>query len=131
VNFIKKLPKIIRQACTFFVVTILWIFFRSATSHQAFIIIIKIFTFQKDFLLEQNLQLLLQTTNLSFYSIGLIISLLILFCGIDFLKLNTKIIHRNTSVFPSLPELVIINVIILLLILFGDWGGERFIYFQF
>lgn len=116
---------------TFSTVTFLWIFFRANSITDAFFIIGEIFTIQVHNIAGFSISNYLEFTGLNSYSGLLIFTLLLFFLILDIGRINDNIIKQKLNVIPRFSDLIVINLIIILMIFFGDWGGEKFIYFQF
>lgn len=124
-----RLGKIFHFLFTFFIVSMLWIPFRSRSLSDLVIIFNKIIYNPNDYSFFFNQ--IVEITGLNIFLIYLILIILIFFLIIDSLQINEKTILKDIDKIPSFFELVVINLMLLMMIFFGDWGGQRFIYFQF
>lgn len=115
----------------FFVISFLWIFFRAESLNDLFIIFSKFGNISLQDLSLSEIVNSIELLGQSLYTIGIILTLLFAFILIDFFRIDELIINRNLDKKPVFLELFIINISLISLLLFGDWGGEKFIYFQF
>ena len=115
----------------FIIITFLWIFFRAENLADTNIIFSKICSINiGDFSIIEFYHFL-NEVELGIIPFWIIIGFLSFHILIEYLEIDRYIIHNNLKTPPKIIELSIINIIIISLLLFGDWGGERFIYFQF
>lgn len=115
----------------FIIISFLWIFFRAESLNDLFIIFSKFGNISLRNLSLNEIAHFIELVGQSQYAIGIILSLLFVFIIIDFFKIDEIIIKKNLNKKPVFLELLIVNTLLILLLLFGDWGGDKFIYFQF
>ena len=126
-----KIPKLVSQILTFSCVTFLWCFFRANSFNDAYYIcsqITTLFDFEEIQFYSSHF---FEISKLNLYSLGLILMFWGSFIIMDSSQFLTKFISRPLLSQPKFEDLFLINFILFLLIVFGDWGGEQFIYFQF
>ncbi len=112
-----KLTDLIQVAFTFIVVTVAWVFFRSASVHDAVIYLSDIISMKDGRSLNlQNNQLLVYLISFSAFFI-----------------ISTINLYRKNNLIKS-GKIVIFSTCLLLLVLitlFGEFSEQSFIYFQF
>jgi alginate O-acetyltransferase complex protein AlgI len=107
---------------TFVLVYFAWIFFRANNTSDAFLIIKNHFNF------SGNSALNLFTFSADFY-IGFICIAILL--GVEYFEEYTGLYSRLKSNLPGVWKWAILLVILLVVLVLGEWHGTDFLYFQF
>lgn len=121
--------KNLRLIITFLIVSVLWIPFRAVSISDTFLIFRKVLSFSSGS--TSIINQLSEVTELNYGVIYLIGFILLFFILIDASKAFQKFIMKDEETAPTSLDLLLINSMIIIILLLGDWGGERFIYFQF
>lgn len=120
-----------KNIIVFIIITFLWIFFRAENLTDINIIFSKICSINIDEFSISKSYVFLNRIELGIIPFLIIICFLSFHILIEYFEIDTHIVHNDLKTQPRILELLVINIIIISLVLFGDWGGERFIYFQF
>ena len=123
--------EVIQGIYTFLGVSMLWVFFRARTIGDSLNVFKNFYLTLTGKLAFFDLDRLMEVTGLTPHLFFIIILLLLFFLLVDAFNVGGKIICRKMDAAPRATDLLVMNVIVILLILLGDWGGEQFIYFQF
>lgn len=123
----------IRPLFTFLLVTFAWIFFRAKTFLDAIIIISQIFSkiFSLITLRITNHDLLQISNMIGNYKIVLNIILLILFLLLDNKKIIGRFLSKESTINPSITDLLVMDLMIVLIIFLGSNNTREFIYMKY
>lgn len=129
-----QIPYALQVALTFTLVTLGWVFFRAQSLSQAVYIFtsfshIHVLSLPQE--VTEGLQQLYQHTMISPASLSIILSLLLLFLLIEYTGILKHLLQSPIDRTISIKRLILMDLLLILIVLFGDWAGNSFIYYQF
>lgn len=133
-KFLIKMPIVLQVTLTFTLVSLGWIFFRAASLTEAFYMFQKLLEIPVLSIIHEvraGLQQLYQHTMIGPASLTVILSLLVCYLIIEYSGALEYLLQSPTGHTISVKRLIVIDLMLILLVLFGDWAGSSFIYYQF
>jgi hypothetical protein len=115
-------------------VSVGWIFFRASSLSDAGYILSQLgqlYSLSISSLTAQSLAELTQHTSLGAISLAVIATLVLVFLLLEYSGAGEYFLRTKPEHILGTRRLVLGDVLLLLLVLLGDWAGTAFIYYQF